>query len=112
MALLVGNLAANTTDAQLRAKFQEYGSVLSVRICVDSTTRRSLGYGYVNYSDPAHAAAAIEHLNNEMFLDKPLRISYSQRDPSIRPYMIHILIFYHNQMIIMSIYHFEPIHIK
>ncbi|KAL6964027.1 poly(A) binding protein Pab2 [Sarracenia purpurea var. burkii] len=83
-SLYVGDLELNATDSQLYDLFNQLGQVVSVRVCRDLTTRRSLGYGYVNYSNPQDAARALEVLNFTPLNGKPIRIMYSHRDPSMR----------------------------
>lgn len=83
-SLYVGDLDFNVNDSQLYDLFNQVGQVVSVRVCRDLTTRRSLGYGYVNYSNPQDAARALDVLNFTPLNNKPIRIMYSHRDPSIR----------------------------
>ncbi|KAL0366224.1 UNVERIFIED_CONTAM: Polyadenylate-binding protein 8 [Sesamum radiatum] len=83
-SLYVGDLDFNVTDSQLYDLFNQVGQVVSVRVCRDLSTRRSLGYGYVNYSNPQDAARAMEVLNFTPLNNKSIRVMYSHRDPSIR----------------------------
>ncbi|XP_057465659.1 polyadenylate-binding protein 8-like [Actinidia eriantha] len=83
-SLYVGELELNVTDSQLYDLFNQLGQVVSVRVCRDLTTRRSLGYGYVNYTNPQDAARALEVLNFTPLNGKSIRIMYSHRDPSVR----------------------------
>ncbi|KAL5714001.1 poly(A) binding protein Pab2 [Ranunculus cassubicifolius] len=83
-SLYVGDLEVNVTDSQLYDLFSQLGQVVSVRVCRDITTRRSLGYAYINYSNANDASRALEVLNFTPLNGKPIRIMYSHRDPSIR----------------------------
>ncbi|XP_076944229.1 polyadenylate-binding protein 2-like [Bidens hawaiensis] len=83
-SLYVGDLEYGVTDSQLYDLFNQVGQVVTVRVCRDLSTRRSLGYGYVNYSNSNDAARAISVLNFTPVNGKSIRIMYSHRDPSIR----------------------------
>ncbi|RWW21719.1 hypothetical protein GW17_00014112 [Ensete ventricosum] len=58
MALYVGDLADDVAEGQLVGLFSAVGELASVRICKDSVTGRSLGYGYVNYISPHDGIAS------------------------------------------------------
>ncbi|XP_053966264.1 polyadenylate-binding protein [Anastrepha ludens] len=83
-SLYVGDLHQDINEAGLFEKFSTAGPVLSIRVCRDVITRRSLGYAYVNFQQPADAERALDTMNFDLIRNKPIRIMWSQRDPSLR----------------------------
>ncbi|KAI5070097.1 hypothetical protein GOP47_0014440 [Adiantum capillus-veneris] len=83
-SLYVGDLDPSINETQLYDIFNRIGVVLSIRVCRDLISKRSLGYAYVNYSSAQDASRALELLNFTPIHGKPVRIMFSHRDPSIR----------------------------
>ncbi|KAE8725115.1 hypothetical protein F3Y22_tig00009009pilonHSYRG00070 [Hibiscus syriacus] len=50
VSLYVGDLHPDITDEALFDAFNSFKGMSSVRVCRDSSTGRSLCYGYVNFS--------------------------------------------------------------
>ena len=65
MNIYVGNLPYQTTQDDLRAQFEQYGTVESVNIIQDRETGRSKGFGFVVMPDNAAAQTAIDSLNDK-----------------------------------------------
>jgi len=83
-SLYVGDLHKDATEAMLYEVFNAVGPVASIRVCRDSSTRRSLGYAYVNYHSVSDAERALDTLNYTHIRNVPCRLMWSHRDPSLR----------------------------
>lgn len=83
-SLYVGELDPSITEAILFETFNQIGPVASIRVCRDAVTRRSLGYAYVNFHNHADGERALEALNYVPMKGRPIRVMWSQRDPSQR----------------------------
>ncbi|XP_016058730.1 PREDICTED: polyadenylate-binding protein 4-like [Miniopterus natalensis] len=83
-SLYVGDLPADVTENMLFLKFSTAGTVLSIRICRDLVTQRSLGYAYVNFLHVADAQRALDTMNFDLIQGKAIRLMWSQRDAYLR----------------------------
>ena len=73
--IFVGNLSFQTTDTDLSDMFSEVGQVESVQIITDRDTGRSKGFGFVEMSDDAAAAKAIERFNGKEVNGRALTVN-------------------------------------
>lgn len=61
--LFVGSLAWATTDATLKAHFEQAGAVESANVIMDRMSGRSKGFGFVEMGSDADAQNAVSKLN-------------------------------------------------
>ena len=64
MKLIIRNLARSTTEEELEALFQEYGTVQSCDLVSDKTTGGSKGFAFVEMPKSGEAKVAMKNLNN------------------------------------------------
>ena len=73
--LYVGNLSYDATEDDIRAIFEEFGEVKSVKIIMDRDTGKSKGFGFVEMEN---GNLAIEGLNGNEFMGRELKISVAR----------------------------------
>ena len=73
--LFVGNLPNSATEAELRAKFGQFGRVLSAVVATDATTGRRSRSGFVEMETSDQAQAAINRLNMTQYDDVVISVS-------------------------------------
>lgn len=73
--LYVGNTSFETTEADLRAAFEQYGSVTEVHIASDRYTGKPRGFAFVTFSTDAESKLAAEKLNGVAFNGRQLTVN-------------------------------------
>ena len=75
MDLFVANINKTVREDALRALFEEFGNVSSVKILTDKDTGESKGYGFVGMSNENNGLDAIKKLSNAEFFGRKLVVS-------------------------------------
>jgi len=78
MKLIIRNLARSTTEEELKALFQEYGTVQSCDLVLDKVTGESKGFAFVEIPKPGEAKAAMKNLNNMTVADNKIRVKRAE----------------------------------
>lgn len=73
--LYVGGLNYNTTDATLKAAFEQAGTVESAIIIIDKMTNRSKGFGFVEMSTDEEAQKAIEMFDGKELDGRTVKVN-------------------------------------
>ena len=73
--LFVGNLAFQTTSADLETLFAEVGTCESASVVTDRETGRSRGFGFVEMASNDEAQKAIAALNGRDLQGRQLNVS-------------------------------------
>lgn len=73
--IFVGNLSFSVTEAALRSLFEAYGSVASVNIVTDRDSGQPRGFAFVEMTNDAEAAKAINGLNGKDVEGRTLNVN-------------------------------------
>jgi RNA recognition motif-containing protein len=74
MKLIIRNLDRSTTEEELKALFQEYGTVQSCDLVSDKTTGGSKGFAFVEMPKSGEAKVAMKNLNNMTVASNKIRV--------------------------------------
>ena len=73
--IFVENLTANTTEQTLRAAFEAFGHVLTVKVVADRDTGVPRGLAFVEMGSDVEAHAAIAGLNGKMIDGRVIHVN-------------------------------------
>jgi len=78
MKLMILNLARSTTEEELKAIFETYGSVESCDLVLDNANGGSKGFGFVEMPKPEEAEFAIKKMNNRQIANNKVRVKKAE----------------------------------
>lgn len=78
MKIYVGNLSFGTTKDDLKALFEQYGTVEEVTVIYDRMTGKSRGFAFITMPDEEEAQNAVENLNGSPFDSRSLTVNFAR----------------------------------
>ena len=81
MKLIIRNLARSTTEEEVKALFQEYGTVQSCDLVLDKTTGGSKGFAFVEMPKSGEAKVAMKSLNKTTVAKNKIRVKRAVNKP-------------------------------
>lgn len=75
--MFVGNLSWNIDDEWLYREFEEFGEISGARVISDKATGRSKGFGYVEFTSSASAAAALKAKKGSLIDGREANVDFS-----------------------------------
>lgn len=76
--LFVGSLAWAMTDTELSEAFAAFGTVESAVVIMDKFSGRSKGFGFVEMSSDEEAQAAIDGLDGQDVMGRPIVVNVAK----------------------------------
>ena len=86
-SLYIGDLSFDVKENDILEIFSKMSGLLSVRICRDVISEKSLGYGYINFQSKKYAKRAMKKMNfyfDKNSFKKPLRLMWKEKDKTLR----------------------------
>ncbi|CAG7924398.1 unnamed protein product [Penicillium olsonii] len=80
--IYVGNLPWSTSNDSLREAFAEFGQITDHIVMVDRETGRSRGFGFVTFSAPEEAEAAIAAMNESEIDGRRITVNIANPRPT------------------------------
>ena len=78
MKLLIRNLARTTTEKELQALFEPFGTVQSCDLVTDKDTGESKGFGFIEMPKQGDAKAAMKSINGKEIAGSKLRVKKAE----------------------------------
>jgi RNA recognition motif-containing protein len=77
--LFIGNLPFSVDNTKLSEEFGKFGEVVSANIVMDKISKRSKGFGFVEFATKEAADAAIKEMNDQEMGGRKLTVSMAKK---------------------------------
>jgi RNA recognition motif-containing protein len=81
--IYIGNLSFNTSEADIRSLFEQYGTIHTIDLITDRDSGRFRGFGFVEM-DEEQANIAISELDGKELGGRNLRVNEAREKPGGR----------------------------
>lgn len=75
MTLYVGNIPYTVKEEELKAVFQEYGAIVSLKIIKDKYTGRSKGFGFIEMENDEQEDLAVKECDRREIHERNLVVA-------------------------------------
>lgn len=65
----------------LKETFSKYGEIVFARVVLDKETKRSKGFGFVEFANEADAQTAKEEMDGQEVRGRPIKVDFAKEDP-------------------------------
>ena len=86
-SLYIGDLTPQIEEKHILNIFSKMYGLVSVRLCKDLISKKSLGYGYINFKNTEYAKKAIKKMNfyfDTNIFKKPIRLMWEEKNKTLR----------------------------
>lgn len=80
MDIFVGSIPFKWKEKDLIEIFSQFGTVESVKIVINKTTRQNKGFGFVKMVNDKEALKAIASLHGQVFLERKIVVTEAEPD--------------------------------
>ena len=80
--LFVGGLNWQMRGNDLREEFSKFGEIVFARVNLDRETKKSKGFGFVEFANAEDAARAKAEMDEQEVWGRPIKVDFAKEDPS------------------------------
>jgi heterogeneous nuclear ribonucleoprotein A1/A3 len=80
--LFVGGLNWQMRGNDLREEFSPYGEIVFARVNLDRETKRSKGFGFVEFANADDAAKAKAEMDGKEVRGRAIKVDFAKEDPT------------------------------